>query len=331
MNVAVGFPGADASSHGIIYRDDMVPGKRHFECEKIRGTLDTATCANRWLGAKNDRDAVRFMACRGCVIGEIHATGVDPLKALRITGERTIVGSPDEGRRCTRCGRGGSRLIGKTLCVSCWNRQREFFLKCNAKGKEPITFVPLMDRQVGIMVDGQPAWMRVEGTQNDREPVSRTIRQREGARFHSQHPGIPAWNEEAQRFEYRDREDQSKVLLSVEYGGVIDHMAVPAAGLRPGETPVTPRLPTQMHGVHFVAAWLSDCDEEDTDHPGVDWKPTTFVCSDCGVAQIHARTFAGKVECRCSACAASTNPDPKAQRISQRSVGLGRGQSTQYS
>ncbi|WP_024644711.1 hypothetical protein [Pseudomonas syringae] len=168
------------------------------------------------------------------------------------------------------------------------------------------------------MVDGQPAWMRVEGTQNDREPLSRTIRQLEGARFHSRHPGITTWNEEVQRFEYRDREDQGKVLLSVEYGGVIDHMAVSAAGLRPGETPVAPRLPTQMHGVHFVASWLSDCGEEDTDHPGVDWKPTTFVCSDCGVAQIHARTFAGKVECRCPACAASTTSNAKVQCVGWR-------------
>lgn len=306
MTAAVDIPGADASSHGIIYRDDLLPGKRHFECEKIRGTLDTGTCANRWLGAKKDREAVRFMACRGCVVGEIHATGVDPLQALRVTGERTIVGSPDEGRRCTRCGRGGSRIVGGTLCVSCWNREREFIKKCNAKGKPPVTFVPLMDRQVGIMVDGHPTWMRVQGTQNDREPISRTIRQREGARFHSQHPGIPTWNEEAQRFEYRDRADPAKVLLSVEYGDAIDHLAVPADGLRLGEIPATPKLPTQMHGVYFVAELLSDSDAKDIDHPGPAWKPTSFVCNNCQVAQVQARIFASNVECRCQACGANS-------------------------
>lgn len=320
MNAAVAIAGADASSHGIIYREDVVPGKRHFECEKIRGTLDTGTCANRWLGAKKDREAVRFMACRGCVIGEIHATGVDPLKALRIAGERTIVGSPDEGRRCTRCGRGGSRIVGGTLCVSCWNREREFVKKCNAKGKAPVNFAPLADRQVGIMVEGQPTWMRFKDTQNAREPIARAIRQREGARFHGQHPGVSTWNEKAQRWEYRDRADQAKVLLSVEYEGVIDHMAVPVDGLRPGETPATPRLQTQMHGVHFVAAVLTDCDADDADHPGPDWRPTSFVCNDCGVAQVQARAFAGKVECRCPACAASTIQTPKVQRISGRQV-----------
>lgn len=318
MSAAMTISGADASSHGIIYRQDMVPGKRHFECEKIRGTLDTATCANRWLGAKKDRDAVRFMACRGCVIGEIHATGVDSLKAVRVSGSRTIVSTPDEGRRCTRCGRGGSRIVGGTLCVSCWNRQREFILKCNAKGKAPITFVTLADRQVGIMVDEQPAWIRVGGTQNDREPLARIIRQREGARFHGQHPGVPTWNEGAQRWEYRDRTDQTKVLLSVEYDGVVDHLAVPAKGLRPDETPVTPCLPTQLHGVHFVAAWLRGLDEEDDAYPDATWKPTSFVCNDCGVAQVQARTFAGNVECRCPACDASTTAVEKVERISSR-------------
>ncbi|RON06221.1 hypothetical protein [Pseudomonas brassicacearum] len=306
MSEAAAFHDADASSQGVIYLSDLVPSKRHFECKKIHGLLDTGTCAARWLRAKRDREDARFMICRGCVIGEIHATGVDPLKALRAAGQRAIVGSPDEGRRCTRCSRSGSRIVGGTLCVSCWNREREFAKGVNGKGTAPITFVPLEDRRVGIMVEGRPAWMRVEGTQNDREPVTRTIRQREGARFHGQHPGISTWNEWAQRWEYRDHTDQTQVLLSVEYDGVIDHMAVPAAGLRPGETPVTPSLPTQLHGVHFVAAVLSDCDDEDIDCPGPDWKPTVYVCNSCCVALVQARTFSGKVECRCPACAASS-------------------------
>lgn len=326
MNAVAIIISTDAVAPDVTYRD-LVPGKRHFECGRIRGLLSTDTCAGRWKEAKTDRESVRVMSCRGCVTGEIHATGVNPLESFQEAGKRAVVSSPDEGRRCTRCGRGGSRIVGGMLCVSCWNREREFVKKRNGRGKPPANFGALADRHVGVMIDGQPGWIRVTDTQNNREPTARTIRQREGASFHNQHPGTAAFNEKAQRWEYRDRDDQANVLLEVEYDGVIEHMSVPASSLGADETPATPRLPTQIHGVHFVAAWLAglDDDENDVDRPEADWKPTSFICSGCGIAQIQARLFASQVECRCPACSASTVPARPAQRLSLRPAFEGRG------
>ncbi|WP_238297631.1 hypothetical protein, partial [Methylobacterium soli] len=124
--------------------------------------------------------------------------------------------------------------------------------------------------------------------------------------FHDEVPGVTAWNEQAQRFEYRDRNDPAKVMLELRHEGLIHYVPAKADSLRPGEVVAVPFMPTSRMSVHAAAAWL-DMDE-DGDGAAVtpEWRPQAIVCSACGVAQVQARTFAGRVECRCPSCGSSS-------------------------
>lgn len=313
-------PEIDASGHGIIYREMMAGlGLTHFECTKIKASaVSIDTCANRYRTAK-DREEVACSACRGCVVGRIHAGEGDPLKEVEQTEGQTraIVALADEQRTCCRCGRGGSRLITcpstkrpAILCVSCYNREREARVGSNAKGKVPVRYIEPRDRLVGLLVDGQPTWRLVRG-QNDAEPIARSVRLSDGAaRFHGQQPGVSVWSDEREQFEYRTADGE--VLLEVRYGDEVSYLPVDPDTLRWGEHPVTPKMPTQVSGVGFVAKWLAQIeDDEDAERPGPEWRATGFVCRACNSGQVQARRQAGMVHARCPACLDTTEHQAK--------------------
>lgn len=318
-------PEIDASAHGIIYREMMAGlSLTHFECTKIKASaLSIDTCVNRYRTAK-DRDEVACSACRGCVVGRIHAGEGDPLKEVEQTEGQTraIVALADEQRTCCRCGRGGMRLIrcptagsrhmprtaikpAAVLCVSCFNREAEHRRGRDAKGKPPVNYIEPTDRLVGVLVDGQPTWRMVRG-QNHAEPIARTIRASDGAaRFHGLLPGTSTWSDEREQFEYRTPDGE--VLLEVRYGNEIGYLPVDPGTLRWGEHPATPMMPTQVSGVGFVAEWLAQIeDEDDTERPGPEWRGTSFVCRACNGGQVQARRQAGMVQARCPACLDTT-------------------------
>ena len=56
---------------------------------------------------------------------------------------------------CMRCHRGSTRLIGRSLCPSCWNRQREYLVGKNAKGAKPTKYKPLRRRRLHYWAAGQ--------------------------------------------------------------------------------------------------------------------------------------------------------------------------------
>lgn len=89
-----------------------------FDCTPLRASLSPAACAGNFLHH-------RCLACQDCPIGAHHA-GVDA-NPTRPQGS------------CIRCGElSGNRLIGRSWCVSCYNRQREVLNGCNAKGSFPV-------------------------------------------------------------------------------------------------------------------------------------------------------------------------------------------------
>lgn len=97
---------------------DYAPGQ-YFKCEKQRCTLSVSGCASQYKKAKGGTSL-----CSGCEIGAAHA------------GEVLIYGLPV--KMCCRCGGTDKRLIHARTCVSCYNREREYMLGRNAKGKPPI-------------------------------------------------------------------------------------------------------------------------------------------------------------------------------------------------
>lgn len=128
---------------------DCAPG-RYFKCEKQRCTLSETSCAKQYVKAKGGSSL-----CSGCEVGASHA------------GEKIVYGLPV--KMCCRCGGTDKRLIHARICVSCYNREREYVLGRNAKGKPPIharalhavgVFVAKVGRiQIGVVADTAEAAM----------------------------------------------------------------------------------------------------------------------------------------------------------------------------
>ncbi len=321
-------PETDASAHGVIYVE-MIEGlgRTHFACAKINASaLSIDTCAGRWKQAKASGEAVQFMACKGCPIGRCHAGEGDPLKAVRKSGtKRAVVAVTENAGRCCRCGRGGMRLIGSgtkagvgLICVSCYNRQREYSRGCNAKGRPPKTYVPATPRRVSILIDGAPSWRMVIG-QTAGEPIARAIRLTEGVQFHDEHPGEPHWNTKAKRWEYLSREHRGHVLLELEErDGSIIYVPAKRNSLRPGEVVATVRAPTTLMSAGLAAEWLAATREHgDGAVVDVEWRPVDIVCECCRSGQLQARWRSGRMEVQCIACEDSSAAAAPAGRAQQ--------------
>lgn len=285
---------------------ELVPGLKHFECTRQRATISTATCGARYVEALAKPGSCRLDLCRTCQIGPMHVDAEQQTK--RVAAARAVIEHApgglmpaDNPRMCVRTGRRDQRLIGKAICVSASNREREWRRGRNARGTAPADFIPLVPRRVGVLIDGTPAYRLLRGCQNCKEPLARAIRFMPGVRFHGERPGVPTWNPERKAFEYLD--PQGRVLLELLMDGVLHYIAVER--LHPGETPAAVRQDTLVLPVEVAAAWLALAGEDE----GLkidEWMFTALVCGGCNSAQIFARERAGRVECRCPACGAQS-------------------------
>ena len=99
-----------------------------FDCARLRATLSRAACAKNFL-------AQAAFACQNCTLGQQHAQALRPdVKPVQDAGRLDRC----TARACVRCGRPALRLVrGHTLCVSCFNREREVIHGRNAKGARP--------------------------------------------------------------------------------------------------------------------------------------------------------------------------------------------------
>jgi hypothetical protein len=106
------------------------PGLRLFRCEPLHADLTATSCARNFITATN-------FQCARCQIGAQHAqTSAPQAPAIGRSGFK--VGRLEPQPPCVRCGaRTLRRLVFKTLCVSCHNRERELLRGVNAKGGPP--------------------------------------------------------------------------------------------------------------------------------------------------------------------------------------------------
>ena len=119
-----------------------LPGVRYFRCEPMASTLAVQACAANWR-ASHERESERLMKCRTCPVGAVHA------------GDTAASLSPLRGTKvCSRCLTGTVRLVLGWLCVSCYNREREFAAGRNAKGKVPTRMRPLHRRTLLVVEAG---------------------------------------------------------------------------------------------------------------------------------------------------------------------------------
>ena len=103
-----------------------LPNKPMFRCERRSASLQAANCARMWNDANGPKATQLTSPCKNCNIGAHHA-GVDNASQSPITG------SPI----CARCERTGLRMVGNHICVSCWNREREYLIGKNRRGVKP--------------------------------------------------------------------------------------------------------------------------------------------------------------------------------------------------
>lgn len=134
----------------IIYRE-LAPGFLGFDCGALRATLSPASCGDNFVQG-------RCLACLNCSVGKGHAGGVKPIVSgrgrhtaflddVRISLREAI------SKRCVRCDESTGRLIAKSLCINCYNRQREVVVGRNAKGKFPVVASQSL-RHVTLLVEG---------------------------------------------------------------------------------------------------------------------------------------------------------------------------------
>lgn len=95
-----------------------VPG-RYFRCPCGMGELSTRACGD------SHRRSHRPV-CRACAVGALHAGVRASVEASRLQGVLF----------CPRCERHTGRLV-KGVCLSCYNREREWVVGKNRKGNAP--------------------------------------------------------------------------------------------------------------------------------------------------------------------------------------------------
>lgn len=109
-----------------------LPDKPMFRCERRQATLQVQSCAGMWTQANGKAAPERLDQCKNCPLGAKHAgvgeISLSPLRGMSI---------------CARCHQGTTRLVRKHLCVSCYNREREYLIGRNAKGSAPKLHPPL--------------------------------------------------------------------------------------------------------------------------------------------------------------------------------------------
>lgn len=142
---------------GVSYRlSDLLPGRTLFDCSRLSATLQVTSCAQMWKQANGRKHRPRdnglqrtspdsLLRCQSCPVGAQHAGEPAP-------GNHWLFGSTT----CSRCGRTDQRLIGGDVCVSCYNREREWRNGKNGKGKFPSQYQGLHHVRVWVSVAGSP-------------------------------------------------------------------------------------------------------------------------------------------------------------------------------
>ncbi|MGF6900383.1 hypothetical protein [Paraburkholderia sp. GAS348] len=154
-----------------------LPGVKHFRCDRYNATLSVDACAGMWRDGNHALTEKR-MRCKVCPVGAMHAGKLDanpsPLRGLKI---------------CARCHATASRLIGRHLCISCYNRQREQLIGKNAKGTKPVKLAPLQRRTVSYMAGGKLKTKTVDRSLDATEVIIAVLRDEEDSvRFRWQPP-----------------------------------------------------------------------------------------------------------------------------------------------
>ncbi|MFM0451679.1 hypothetical protein PQR21_14930 [Paraburkholderia nemoris] len=159
----------------IVFFDREVYGlkQRVFDCERISAQVTQEQCATSYL--RNNIGS----GCHNCSIGR-HFSGDAP-----IAEDRHSAINKSLGLACIRCERNehtATRYIGRfrlvrsaTLCINCFNRQREVERGYNAKGAKPVRWAHLQQATITIE-DASGEWKTLDiGLRSGRAECERYV------------------------------------------------------------------------------------------------------------------------------------------------------------
>jgi len=144
-----------------------------FTCDRLSCVLTKEACAANYTRANAP------LSCKGCKIGVAHAAGDTP------TMDRHALSAIANSQSCIRCerdGRTATRYIGRfrlvrdfTLCINCFNRQREVERGANAKGAKPVKWAHLQQATITIE-DAAGDWKTLDiGLRSSRAECERYV------------------------------------------------------------------------------------------------------------------------------------------------------------
>lgn len=266
-------------------------GATYFRCERLCATLSTQACADRWNAAPS------ATTCCGCHIGREHHARTAPGAAM---GPKVR----DRSHECLRCHRIGLRLIQQFgVCVSCYNREREWHIGRNAKDKPPAHFEPLNIIAVATETAAGDVVHHAIKARHDAEAVGVVaMRLTSGSRLSPARPGDTQWSTQHGRLVVACSACGHLGLLERESRGVLRHHCAACQGTPsgPGWGLVRPRAPITIWPAAVLVVWLQMMTGE---RPPSRWISTGFGCATCGAGVLQAQTTpAGETEARCPAC-----------------------------
>ena len=151
----------------VYFRPDWAPpGATYFRCERLGATIQPDACATNWQRATSGGGMLR---CRGCPIGPAHS-GEDQANAHPLRGQMV----------CARCERGATRLVQGWVCISCYNRGREWRMGRNAKGSYPSRMQPLVPHVLAYTEAGEPRLLRMAWARSRQELMVGLLRDSAG-------------------------------------------------------------------------------------------------------------------------------------------------------
>jgi hypothetical protein len=139
-------PDAESAEAGITYFEHPVaPGLKMFRCTRYAADITVKSCSGRWRKAK---DAPpwwsQYEQCRRCPLGAFH----DGQGLVRYSRHHANM-------ICPRCGKGTTRMIGGSRCVSCYNRERELRAGRNARGNAPVELMQRPIHTIELLVEAE--------------------------------------------------------------------------------------------------------------------------------------------------------------------------------
>lgn len=143
---------------------------QYFRCPfGVANLLSTKACAglyNEAMSPRGLREGLRYQ-CRACPVGAQHAgVSVETASGSRFLGSLY----------CSRCHGSARRLIRGSICVSCYNREREVLIGRNAKGGKPIHGKAVAPTTVGCVVEGVVSVRRMDRVASRVEAVLSVLR-----------------------------------------------------------------------------------------------------------------------------------------------------------